>query len=356
MNTKNIFLFSILFFFCACNQNVVTSSPQKEMTTTRIPVVGVEQIKKTTTPIPIHSSGLLGVREIVDLSFKMGGIIERIYIQETQRVKKGQLLATIRSTEIDAQVLRAQQALDKAERDWERIYKMYQDTVATLKQLENIKTVKKLAEADLNVAKFNQEYAKITAPVDGQILKILSDNNELVATGRPIIRLASNGNKGFVLRTAVADKDIVQIQLRDKATIHFDAHKGQLLNAFVSKIDEAADPQTGTFGVELSISSPTNLMLKSGFIGKTIIYPSRIAPYYKIDMNALIEGDEEIANIYLVEPKGNKKIVKKVELHSKYIESDFFITNSEQLEDGAQVVVQGASYLNDGAEVEIIEF
>ena len=50
-------------------------------------------------------------------SFKTGGVINRVYVEEGQYVKKGQLIATLLMNEIDAQVRQAEEGLSKAERD-----------------------------------------------------------------------------------------------------------------------------------------------------------------------------------------------------------------------------------------------
>ena len=84
-----------------------------------IPVVPVKLTPVSTVvrAEPIVASGLVSSAKEARLSFKVGGIINQMFVEEGQSVRKGQLLATLNLTEIDAQVNQAQLANEKAERD-----------------------------------------------------------------------------------------------------------------------------------------------------------------------------------------------------------------------------------------------
>jgi len=57
--------------------------------------------------LPIHTSGKLVSKIEMKLSFKIGGIIEDILVEEGQKVKKGQLLAKLDQSEINGKVIQA---------------------------------------------------------------------------------------------------------------------------------------------------------------------------------------------------------------------------------------------------------
>ncbi|MEM9889201.1 MAG: efflux RND transporter periplasmic adaptor subunit [Bacteroidota bacterium] len=314
-------------------------------------LVKIEQVEQTTTPIPIAASGMIGSKAEMNLSFKIGGIINNIYVSEGQRIRKGQLLASLKTTEIDAQVLKAQQGVDKSQRDLNRIQKLYADTAATLEQVQDLTTVAELAAADLEIAQFNQTYAKIIAPTSGRLLKKFAEENELTGAGTPIFRLASSGKDAFVIKIGVADRDVIRLRLNDRAEVHLDAIPDQSFTAFVSEIAEAADPRTGVFEVELTLNANGNAPLKNGFIGKVNVFPSNQVPYYKINMNALVEGKADRANIYV--PADGK--ARKVSIRPEYIGKDFFTVSTNQVTDLERVITDGAAYLKEGAAIRVFE-
>src|SRR5262245_26213777 len=55
----------------------------------------------------IRTTGLLANKDEFRLSFKVGGVIKRLAVREGERVKRGQRLAEIEQTEINAQVEQA---------------------------------------------------------------------------------------------------------------------------------------------------------------------------------------------------------------------------------------------------------
>ena len=122
-------------------------------------------------------------------------MIRSIACREGQRVRKGQRLAEIEQTEINAQVEQARQAYEKAQRDVERGERLYGDKVISLEQLQDLRTQTAVAEAGLNSAEFNWNYAAIVAPRDGTVLRRLAEERELVAAGSPVIVLGAQDQR-----------------------------------------------------------------------------------------------------------------------------------------------------------------
>src|SRR5512145_2149980 len=65
----------------------------------------------------IRTNGLLANKDEMRLGFKVGGVIKRLAAVEGEAVRKGQRLAEIEQTEVNAQVEQARQASEKARRD-----------------------------------------------------------------------------------------------------------------------------------------------------------------------------------------------------------------------------------------------
>lgn len=135
-----LLLSSLLILTQACKEEYEGQKIDAEQRP-KAQLVKVEKLATTTATIPIEASGMIGSKAEMNLSFKIGGIIDRMYVREGQTVRKGQLLAQLKTTEIDAQVLKAQQGVDKSTRDLDRVRKLYADTAATLEQVQDLTTV-----------------------------------------------------------------------------------------------------------------------------------------------------------------------------------------------------------------------
>ncbi len=347
----SIFSLLILLGTTHCKQNYVDPEETSQVTE-KIQAVAVQKLELTTTAIPIVASGVVGSKAETNLSFKIGGIVERLYTDEGKRVRAGQLLAQIRTTEIDAQVLKAKQVVEKSTRDLERIEKLFRDSAATREQVQNLTTALEVAQADLEIATFNQQYAQIKAPHGGRILRKMAETNELVNPGTPIFRLASNKGKGFIVKVGIADKDIVRLRLNDKADVSFDAYPNESFSAYVSEIAEEADPRTGTFLVEVTLSA-SQKMIKNGFVAKLKLHPSQQDPYYKINMDALVEGYRNQAFLFIPDETGEK--AKRISVVPAYIGAGYFTVLEEQLKAYDYVITEGAAYLEEGMEIRILD-
>ena len=345
MKTYNISLLLLVLALVACKPDY-----QETFTTnnSEFTAVKVEAVTIQDTPIPITVSGILASKAETRLSFKIGGIIREIKVEEGQQVKKGQVLAILDQSEISAQVTQARNAAEKAARDLSRMENLYRDSVATLEQLQDLRTVHEVAQADLRIAGFNQKYARIIAPFNGKVLKRSVEEGELVNPGMPVVMVGNHHSSSYVMRVAVSDRDIVQLALQDSAQLLFDAYPQTPFNAYISELAEAADPLTGTFEVELTVQDPPR-PLKNGFVGKAQIYPSSQPPYYQISMSALVEGGLQQAKIFTYEQNTQQAPLTEVKPHN--IKSDYFTVLVEGQKPITHVVTAGAPYLEHGQQV-----
>ncbi|MBL8269545.1 efflux RND transporter periplasmic adaptor subunit [Steroidobacter sp.] len=298
----------------------------------------------------IRTNGLLANEDEIRLSFKVGGVIRRLAVTEGEQVRKGQKLAEIEQAEINAQVEQAAQAHEKARRDLERGERLYADKVISLEQLQDLRTQLAVNDAALNSAKFNWSYAAIVAPHDGTVLRRLAEERELVQAGNPILVLGAK-DKGFVVRTGLADREIVQVKLGDTAQVRLDALPGQTLNGKVTEVSGASDAGSGMFGIEVSID-PTDLPLKSGLVAKLTIIPAtaKAGERVYVPIGAIVEGDGRTARVFVLDQKHARQ--RQVEV--AFLEGETVALNSG-LEAGEQVITDGAQYLEDGEEVTIAE-
>src|SRR6478609_8718884 len=88
----------------------------------------------------IIATGLLTTENEAIYSFKIGGVISKIFVEEGQFFSKGQVLALLNTTEITAGYEQARLSVEKAQRDYDRALHLYRDSVFTLEQLQNTKT------------------------------------------------------------------------------------------------------------------------------------------------------------------------------------------------------------------------
>lgn len=298
----------------------------------------------------IRTNGVLANKDEFRLSFKVGGVIRAISVNEGERVRRGQKLAEIEQTEIEAQVEQARQAHDKAKRDLDRGERLYRDQVISLEQLEDLRTQTAVTAAALRAAEFNRSYATIVAPHDGTVLRRLAEERELVAAGTPILVLGAAKN-GFVVRAGLADREIVQVRTGDAAVVRLDALPGEMLSATIAEVASAADPASGLFMVEADVAA-SDLPLKSGLVAKLTIEPAAAQRSSKVyvPIGAIVEGQGIRASVFV--PRDGR--VQRRDVEVAFIEGERVALRSG-LAPGEHVVTDGALYLEDGESISVVE-
>jgi membrane fusion protein, multidrug efflux system len=296
----------------------------------------------------IATNGIVATKDEMRLSFKVGGVIRKIHVEEGQAVRKGQKLAEIELTEIDAQVAQIGALAEKAQRDLDRGERLYADQVISLEQLQDLRTQASLQKAQLRGVEFNRGYSVITAPQDGVVLRKLSQERELVPAGQAVLVIGAH-ERGYVVRAALSDREVVQLQLGDAAEILMDAYPGRVIDGSISEIANAADEKTGMFPVEVRFGS-TPVPLASGLVAKLRIHPAsgRESALTYVPTGAVVEGDHDLASVFVV--NGNR--VKRRDVRVAFIDSSG-VAISSGLQAGERVVTDGAPYLEDQQQIEV---
>ncbi len=308
----------------------------------RVAPVAVEAIVR-----PVVATGTLGPKDDVSLSFKVGGVIARVLVDEGQLVRAGDTLAVLDLSEIDAAVTRARSAAEKAERDLARAQRLYRDSVATLEQTQNAQTGRDVAAAELTSALFNRRYAVILAPSAGVILRRSAEPGELVSPGSVVLALGSRA-RGNVVRVALADRDVVRVRLGDRAVVRFDALPDRAFEGQVREIAAAADPLTGTYRVEVAIRGATSLA--SGLVGTVEILPRAAQPVPLVPVEALLEADGNRAVVFALSGDGHRAERRAVTVGFRAGDRVAVVGG---LEGVRTVITDGAAYLDDSSAVRV---
>jgi RND family efflux transporter MFP subunit len=332
----------LLFAIAACRNTENRETPAAQAIRVRTQAVSFREYK-----VPVRASGLLSTATEMKLSFKTGGILRKLNVKEGVSVQGGQVLAELDLAEVKAQVNQAHTGLEKARRDLLRAENLYRDSVATLEQFQNAKSAFEVARSTVEIAEFNLEHSRIIAPSDGKIQKILVETNELTGPGYPVILFASTEND-WVVRAALTDKDIVKLSLGDSARVFMDAYPGKSFPARIVELGAVADPVTGTYETELLIqhSEPG---FRTGFISRAELYPARMYRSLVLPLHALIDATDNRAFVFIYqEGKARKRKVRTGAVLGEEV------VVLEGLQAGEEVITDGAKYLLDGAEVELV--
>ena len=299
----------------------------------------------------VRAVGILGPRDELRLSFKVGGVVERVSVDVGDRVRAGQVLAVLKRAEVDAAVAQAAEAAEKSRRDLERARQLRADEVATQEQVEDLTTAYNVARSNLEAAEFNARFASIVAPADGVVLQRLAKADELVQGGQTVLVIGST-DAGWVVRAALADRDVVRANIGDAAIVTFDAFPGREFAGRVARVASSADPQTGTFEVEIEVA-PGGDRFARGLVAKVALTLTALAGDTEqavVPLTAIVEANGASATVYVHDAAAGVARRRQVTVGS--IDGERVIVVAG-LAAGEQVITDGAAWLTDGRAVRV---
>ncbi len=196
----------------------------------------------------------------IKLSTKLAGYVEKVFVQESQKVKKGEVLVTIDESELlsNIQALKATLSTQIADAQvaksiYERNIKLYNIGGLPKEKLDISRVAKKAKSSIIENTKekiaqlqHQRTYLKIVAPFDGEIDAILLHEGDLAAAGKPILSM-SNGDKKLLFSYAADASDIKKGQ----NVLYKDKKIGQIKSIYTTS-------SNGLTTAEVALKSPLN--------------------------------------------------------------------------------------------------
>ena len=328
---------------CSTSDEKSHNTPQE----TGFVPVRIQELKKVSFQMTIQTSGQFSTDDETPMSFKTGGVIQSILVSEGDAIRRGQLLARLNPTEIEAQVEQARLALDKATRDFRRAENLYRDSVATLEQFQNARTGMNMAERQLEAARFNQSYSEIRALTNGFILQKLANEGQMVSPGTPVF-ITNGASKGkWLLKAGVSDRAWAAIKTGDVASVTSDALPDQTFEARVIRKSVGTDARSGTFNIDMLIRNPDGLA--SGLFGRAEIRTNRNQSVWQIPYEALLDGNADAGYVFVTD---DRKTARKVPVVIGRIEKDH-VTILSGLDSTRYLIISGSAYLKDGSPISV---
>jgi RND family efflux transporter MFP subunit len=295
---------------------------------------------------PIRVAGIVTARSEWDLAFKVGGVLSRVAAREGDRVRAGQLLAELDTTELAAGVAQAREALAKARRDDGRLAALAASDAAPRVAADDARTGVVVAEAALAAAEFNLRHARLLAPEAGWIDRRAAEPGEVVGPGRPVFHLS--GGRGQVVRADLAERDVLGLAAGAPAVVVLDSRPGVELPGRVTEIAHAASRGTGTWQVEIAVDgAAAGAPLLAGLTAKVRI-PRTVPAAGAVPLAAVVGGDGATGAVFSVD--GGR--ARRVPVVIAFLDGERAVL-SRGVERLGAVVTDGADRLTDGAAVRV---
>jgi HlyD family secretion protein len=245
--------------------------------------------------VEVSATGTLQPLNQVDISSELSGVVRSVSADENQEVKKGDVLAALDTSKLEAQIERAKASAKAAEANvedaavtlrenekaLERAAALAKRGMATDQALEaatatrdRSRSAKDIAEANLAIAEADvksqqTDLAKSTiyAPIDGIVLTRSVDPGQTVASSlqAPVLFVIAADLKKMELKATIDEADIGTVKSGQQARFTVDAFPDRTFNADIRDISYASVTTDGvvTYDARLDVIND-ELLLRPG--------------------------------------------------------------------------------------------
>lgn len=299
-----------------------------------------------------HFIEVSGTVEAVNAAFispEMGGQIKEIYVNEGDRVSKGQLLARLNSSTIDKNIDELNTGLNYASIIFGKQKKLWDQKIGSEIDYLTAKNAKEGLEAKLESLKAQLELLVIKAPFDGIIDDIIQKVGELAVPGAQMMQLL-NLNKLYI-NADVAETYLPFIHKGDKVELSFPTFPELAMNVSIHRIGNVIHPQNRTVNMQLKINNNKEQLKPNGLAiiqindfstDKALIVPSIV-----------IKQDLKGSFLYILKKGGKSFVAEK-----KYVQAGIFYKDQSMiisgLNAGDKVIIEGYNQISDGSAIEVI--
>ena len=198
------------------------------------------------------------------------GFIKELKVSEGSRVKKGQLLYKIDTTDIDAkksqallQISMYKTQFEIVNRNYERFKRLYKKGLVSKVKVEelemnykNLRDMIKIAKAQLREVNNQYKYLAIKAPNNGVITKKMIKVGEMAIPGMPALVLTDLSN--LKIKAEISEGDLFKIKVGDEVFITIPSLKYDTKGKIASIIP-SSNPMTHTFMIKISFKSTSQV-------------------------------------------------------------------------------------------------
>ena len=238
----------------------------------------IYEVREVMKPYVEEAVGTLKAASRTEISARVLAPIDRLYVTAGQIVSQGDTLVELDSRTFDtgqsqaqASLVSAEASLSRAENDFNRDSKLYEQRVVSRAELDQSEAAFKVATANLDharqaldEAKVMLSYTTIKAPKDGMVVDRLAEEGDMARPGEPLLILYDPTS--LRLEVPVTENLAINLALGDKLVVQIDALNNKLVQAVVDEIVPQAEAASRSLLVKVRL--PRSEDLFEGMFGR----------------------------------------------------------------------------------------
>lgn len=293
----------------------------------------------------VKTQGSVESENNIQVSSKSPGVITAVYVTEGQQVTKGQTLAQIDNSVMQANIEGMKAQLELAKTVFERQQNLWNQKIGTEVQYLQAKTNKESLEKQLAALQEQNGMMRITAPINGTVDEVIVKVGENTAPGMPAVRVVNTAD--LKVKANVSEAYVTQIKKGNKVIVNIPELNKEIATQ-VTFVGKNIDQLSRTFLVEVKLPSLPDLRPNMTGVVKIIFHtePSTLV----VPVNVVQELNKEKV-VYIAEQNGKQTVARKKVVTVEAVYDNF--AQVKGLKEGDKVITFGYQGLNDGQVIKL---
>src|SRR4051794_2847535 len=314
MHAKCVVLVSVLALAAtSCSRSSARVDAKSEHSGSDVPVVAVAKVAPEDLSHGIVLTAEFNPFQEIDVMAKVAGYVKKIYVDVGDRVREGQLLATLEVPEMSDEIVKASAAVDRSSAEARRA----QDEIGRAEATHEMAhvTYKRLAEvaanrpgliaqqevddahskdlmseaqvaaaksalsasqqavavtkAELGRTKTMNDYTRVTAPFAGVITKRFANTGSMIQAGTasqsqamPVVRLSQNSRLRLIL--PVPESAVPEVHVGQEVEVRVPT-LGRSFTGKVARLSQNLQSSTRTMDTEVDVPNPSLVLMPGMF-------------------------------------------------------------------------------------------
>lgn len=323
-------------------------------TVKHVPLITTLIAKEEVFKHVLEIQGNVTTKNLLVITPEYNGILTNVYVKEGQKVTKGQTLAKIDDGGLSQQLSQLQIQADLAKTTYERQKRLWEQNIGS--EIQYLQAKSSYESQNEAVNQLKQQIAKTTvkAPFTGTIDDVITEQGSVVAAGQTQLMRIVNLNDMYI-ETDVPERYVTDVTKGKHVNVEFPV-LGKTLDTEIRQAGDFINPANRTFKVEVAIPN-ADKAIKPNLTAKLKINDYTNKNAILIPQSIISENAEGEQYVYVVNDKNAKEegVAKRVIIKTGKTQGDV-IEVLDGIENGIEIIQEGARSVKDGQTVKVINY
>ena len=318
-----------------------------------VPLITTLKVKEQVFTHFIALQGNVKTKQNVLVYPEMPGILKSVLVKEGQRVKQGQILATIDDGGMSQQLAQLETNVQLAKTTFERQQRLWEQKIGSEIQFLQTKTAFESQKSAVSQLKQQLEKSIVTAPFSGIIDAVFKEKGVVVVApgqGSEIFRIVNLSN--MYIETEVPETYIRSITKNKTVEVNFPI-LNQTMQSKIRQVGNFINPNNRSFKIEIGVPN-LNGNIKPNLTARLKLNDYTNPKAILIPQSIISENAQGAQFVYVVvDKKDQKAIAKRLIIETGKTQGDL-IEVVKNLAADAEIIIEGARSVNNGQVVKVI--